>query len=137
MPTPSQLRAVQRHASGATNDDFVVHEVVELVDEGEEGFGQEDLLLSSDQQQQEAVARRDAEARTGVSSSSAAAAAAAAAASSPSQPKRVITQSTFDAVVRENIDELEMEEEEAIAEACAQFQMQGVSLDGIATGLRR
>ena len=136
MPTPSQLRAVQRHASGATNDDFVVHEVVELVDEGEEGFGQEDLLLSSDQQQQEAVARRDAEARTGVSSSSAAAAAAAAA-SSPSQPKRVITQSTFDAVVRENIDELEMEEEEAIAEACAQFQMQGVSLDGIATGLRR
>ena len=37
---------------------------------------------------------------------------------------RVITQETFDAVVKENIDEFGLEKEEAIKEAIAQFESQ-------------
>ena len=139
MPTPSQLAALRRHANGQTNDDFVVHEVVELVDKGEEGFGQEDLLGASDEQQAAAVARRDAETKFGGQSppSFPLRSSSSSSSSSSTPPARTITQSTFDAAVRENIDDLEMEEEEAIAEACEQFTAQGVSLEGIVTGLSR
>ena len=137
MPTPSQLAALRRHANGQTNDDFVVHEVVELVDKGEEGFGQEDLLGASDEQQAAAVARRDAETKFGGQSPQSFPLRSSSSSSSSTPPARTITQSTFDAAVRENIDDLEMEEEEAIAEACEQFTAQGVSLEGIVTGLSR
>ncbi|KAM5237615.1 armadillo repeat-containing protein 6 [Ctenodactylus gundi] len=42
-----------------------------------------------------------------------------------------ITQETFDAAVRENIDEFEMGPEEAVAEAVEQFESQGVDLSNI------
>ncbi|XP_006186310.2 armadillo repeat-containing protein 6 isoform X1 [Camelus ferus] len=42
-----------------------------------------------------------------------------------------ITQETFDAAVRENIEELEMEPEEAVKEAVEQFESQGVDLSNI------
>ena len=38
-----------------------------------------------------------------------------------------ITQATFDEVVRENIDDLEMEGVEALNDAIHQFEMQGMS----------
>ena len=41
---------------------------------------------------------------------------------------RVITQETFDAVVKENIDEFGLEKEEAIKEAIAQFESQVLML---------
>ncbi|XP_035454963.2 armadillo repeat-containing protein 6 homolog isoform X1 [Spodoptera frugiperda] len=44
---------------------------------------------------------------------------------------RVITQETYDEVVKENIDEFEMTPEEAIKEAVAQFEAQGVDLSNI------
>ncbi|XP_028161613.1 armadillo repeat-containing protein 6 homolog [Ostrinia furnacalis] len=44
---------------------------------------------------------------------------------------RVITQETYDEVVQENIDEFEMTPEEAIKEAVAQFEAQGVDLSNI------
>lgn len=39
--------------------------------------------------------------------------------------KRRITQDTFDAVVRENIEEFDMEANEALKEAVEQFESQG------------
>ncbi|XP_036410639.1 armadillo repeat-containing protein 6 [Megalops cyprinoides] len=45
--------------------------------------------------------------------------------------KRRITQETFDAVVKENIDEFEMEPDEALNEAIQQFESQGVDLSNI------
>ncbi|KAJ8357730.1 hypothetical protein SKAU_G00205240 [Synaphobranchus kaupii] len=45
--------------------------------------------------------------------------------------KRRITQDTFDAVVKENIDELEMDAAEALNDAVEQFQSQGVDLSNI------
>lgn len=39
--------------------------------------------------------------------------------------KRRITQETFDAVVRENIEEFDMEGSEALKEAIEQFESQG------------
>lgn len=39
--------------------------------------------------------------------------------------KRRITQETFDAVVRENMEEFEMEPDEALSEAVQQFESQG------------
>lgn len=44
-----------------------------------------------------------------------------------------ITQETFDEVIKENVEEFEMDEKEALAEAIKQFQSQGVSLDNIDT----
>ncbi|KAM9790229.1 armadillo repeat-containing protein 6 [Syngnathus typhle] len=44
---------------------------------------------------------------------------------------RRITQETFDAAVRENIDEFEMDPDEALREAVEQFQSQGVDLSCI------
>uniref|UniRef100_G1U577 Armadillo repeat containing 6 n=1 Tax=Oryctolagus cuniculus TaxID=9986 RepID=G1U577_RABIT len=44
---------------------------------------------------------------------------------------RCITQETFDAAVRENIEEFEMGPEEAVQEAAEQFQSQGVDLSNI------
>ncbi|CAH0715057.1 unnamed protein product, partial [Brenthis ino] len=44
---------------------------------------------------------------------------------------RVITQETYDDVVKENIDEFDMSPEEAIKEAVAQFEAQGVDLSNI------
>ena len=41
---------------------------------------------------------------------------------------RVITQETFDAVVKENIEEFGLEKEEAIKEAIAQFESQVLML---------
>ncbi|XP_062843684.1 armadillo repeat-containing protein 6 [Trichomycterus rosablanca] len=45
--------------------------------------------------------------------------------------KRRITQETFDAVVRENIEDFDMEETEALKEAIEQFESQGVDLSNI------
>lgn len=45
--------------------------------------------------------------------------------------KRRITQDTFDSVVRENIDDFDMEESEALKEAIEQFESQGVDLSNI------
>jgi len=42
-----------------------------------------------------------------------------------------ISQETFDQAVQENIDEFEMEPEEALADAISQFDSQGVNLDNI------
>ena len=44
-----------------------------------------------------------------------------------------ISQETFDSVVQENIDDFEMEEEEAIQDAIMQFKEQGVDLSNIVT----
>ncbi|KAM3865671.1 armadillo repeat-containing protein 6 [Diretmus argenteus] len=45
--------------------------------------------------------------------------------------KRRITQETFDAVVKENIDEFDMDADEALSEAVEQFESQGVDLSCI------
>ena len=42
-----------------------------------------------------------------------------------------ISQETFDEVVKENVEDLEMDPEEALADAIAQFETQGVNLDNI------
>merc|ERR1719230_1177162 len=42
-----------------------------------------------------------------------------------------ISQETFDAAVQENIDEFDMEPEEALADAISQFETQGVNLSNI------
>lgn len=39
--------------------------------------------------------------------------------------KRRITQETFDAVVRENIEDFDMDSEDALREAIEQFESQG------------
>ncbi|CAK1589505.1 unnamed protein product [Parnassius mnemosyne] len=44
---------------------------------------------------------------------------------------RVITQETYDEIVKENMEEFEMSPEEAIKEAIAQFEAQGVDLSNI------
>lgn len=44
-----------------------------------------------------------------------------------------ITQETFDAVVKENIDDFEMDLDEAVEDAKQQFQSQGVDLSNIIT----
>mmetsp|Transcript_22956 Transcript_22956/g.45567 ORF Transcript_22956/g.45567 Transcript_22956/m.45567 type:complete len:150 (-) Transcript_22956:153-602(-) len=44
-----------------------------------------------------------------------------------------ISQKTFDECVRENVEELEMEKDEALADAIAQFKSQGVDLTNIDT----
>ncbi|XP_026467253.1 armadillo repeat-containing protein 6 homolog [Ctenocephalides felis] len=48
---------------------------------------------------------------------------------------RVISQKTYDDVVKENIEELSMEPQEAIADAIAQFEAQGVDLSNIVKDL--
>lgn len=54
----------------------------------------------------------------------------------PAKPaKRVITQEAFDAAVTENVDEFGMEPEEALAEAIAGLQLQGVDLSNVRTTL--
>ncbi|XP_016090138.1 armadillo repeat-containing protein 6 [Sinocyclocheilus grahami] len=45
--------------------------------------------------------------------------------------KRRITQETFDAVVRENLEEFDLEDSEALKEAIEQFESQGVDLSNI------
>ena len=44
-----------------------------------------------------------------------------------------ISQKTFDETVRENVEEFEMEKEEALADAIEQFKTQGVDLTNIDT----
>ena len=44
---------------------------------------------------------------------------------------RVITQETFDLVVKENMEEFDMERAEAVRDAKEQFEQQGVSLVNI------
>ena len=44
---------------------------------------------------------------------------------------KVITQETFDAVVKENVDEFGMEMAEAIKDAREQFEKQGINLGNI------
>ncbi|XP_065334736.1 armadillo repeat-containing protein 6 homolog [Cloeon dipterum] len=46
---------------------------------------------------------------------------------------RVITQETFDSVVKENVEDLDMDPEEAIHDAIKQFEAQGVDLTNIVT----
>ena len=48
---------------------------------------------------------------------------------------RRITQATFDAAVAENVEEFDMEPEEALADAIEQFKAQGVDLGNIVTEL--
>ena len=48
------------------------------------------------------------------------------------QPKQ-ITQETFDAVVRENIEEFDMDLDEAVQDAKEQFKTQGVDLSNLIT----
>ena len=43
MPTPKQLQKVYREQQLAAQGDFLVHEVIECLSEGEDGFGEEDL----------------------------------------------------------------------------------------------
>ncbi|KAB5535790.1 hypothetical protein PHYPO_G00121990 [Pangasianodon hypophthalmus] len=50
---------------------------------------------------------------------------------SANMAKRRITQETFDSAVRENIEEFDMEESEALKEAIEQFESQGVDLSNI------
>ncbi len=45
--------------------------------------------------------------------------------------KRMIAQETFDAVVRENLEEFDMEDSEALKEAIEQFESQGELLKKI------
>ncbi|OQR85919.1 hypothetical protein ACHHYP_11190 [Achlya hypogyna] len=49
--------------------------------------------------------------------------------------KKQITQETFNDCVRENMEEFEMEEAEAVADAIAQFESQGVDLSSIVKSL--
>ena len=42
-----------------------------------------------------------------------------------------ISQETFDQAVQENIDEFDMEPEEALADAISQFETQGVNLSNV------
>jgi len=42
-----------------------------------------------------------------------------------------VSQETFDAAVQENIDEFDMEPEEALADAIQQFETQGVNLSNV------
>ncbi len=44
---------------------------------------------------------------------------------------RVISQETFDAVVKENVQDLDMTREEAVKDAKEQFEAQGVNLSNI------
>jgi len=54
----------------------------------------------------------------------------------PAKPaKRAITQEAFDAAVTENVDEFGMKPEEALAEAIAGLQLQGVDLSNVRTTL--
>jgi hypothetical protein len=53
----------------------------------------------------------------------------------PKAARRVIAQDAFDAAVAENIEEFGMEPEEALAEAVAGLQLQGVDLSNIRTTL--
>ncbi|RHY27303.1 hypothetical protein DYB32_006873 [Aphanomyces invadans] len=49
--------------------------------------------------------------------------------------KRHITQETFNECVRENMEEFDMSEEDAIADAVTQFESQGVDLSTVVKGL--
>lgn len=51
--------------------------------------------------------------------------------------KRRITQETFDAAVRENMEEFEMDPDEALREAVEQFESQGKITKEIHTKLKR
>ena len=44
---------------------------------------------------------------------------------------RVITQETFDLVVKENMEEFSMEQAEAVRDAREQFEQQGINLSNI------
>ena len=122
MPTPSQIAAVKKAAS--EDPFFIVHEVVECVSEGEEGFGEEDLLPEKTKFAKGAAGSTGGRAHAaseedGTSSSSG------------GLSRRRITQRTFDDAVRENMDEFDMEIGDAIAGAISEFEMQGADLSGI------
>jgi len=51
------------------------------------------------------------------------------------RPRKVVSQETFDEVVRENVEDLEMDLEEAMKDAVQQFLSQGVDLSGLITSL--
>ena len=51
--------------------------------------------------------------------------------------QRCVSQETFDAAVRENIDEFEMEVQEAVDDAKTQFELQGVGCDDIVADVAR
>ncbi|KAG9405387.1 Armadillo repeat-containing protein 6 [Aphanomyces cochlioides] len=51
------------------------------------------------------------------------------------KPKKIISQETFNECVRENMEEFDMLETDAIADAVTQFESQGVDLSAIVKGL--
>mmetsp|Transcript_32055 Transcript_32055/g.65283 ORF Transcript_32055/g.65283 Transcript_32055/m.65283 type:complete len:120 (-) Transcript_32055:81-440(-) len=114
MPTPRQIAAVKRAAQ--EDPYFVVHEVVECVSEGEEGFGEEDLIGGS---AQKSVTLMSAASSTGDAKSS--------------PGSRRISQETFNAAVYDNMEEFDMKFEDAIAEAVEEFRLQGASIDQVDT----
>jgi len=110
MPTPSQIKAMQRAAQ--EDKYFTVHEVVECVSEGEEGFGEEDIPEGS--RSGHPSAHRNGSERHGTDAST-----------------RRITQATFDAAVIENMDEFDMDMKSAITAAVREFELQGVDFTGV------
>ena len=88
--------------------------------EGEDGFGEEDLVgkhpLSSPSMS--TSSQRGASGGGGDSSKSVA---------------RRIKQDTFNAAVEENMDEFEMNREDAVAEAIQEFRLQDASLENVDT----
>jgi hypothetical protein len=116
MPTPSQISAAKRAA--AEDPYFTVHEVVDCVSEGEEGFGEEDL---------------PEEQRSGGAKEQAARQHCPRGGDNKAGMQKRITQETFEAAVRENMDEFDMDFDAAIKAAKEEFLMQGVSLSSIDT----
>jgi hypothetical protein len=113
MPTPSQIAAAKK--ASQPDDYFVVHEVVELVDEGDDGFGEEDLASAVPTNMYQ---NKPSDDRGG--------------------PVILrITQATFDAAVIENMEEFDMAYDKAIAEAAKEFKLQGVCLGSISVDPKR
>ena len=99
MPTREELRRAKRQEALAAEGDFKVHEVIECVSSGEEGYGEEDLI-------QDKVTK----AESAKEAANAAASRAYGGKSMGSQAKttgRTISQATFNEAVRENQEEFE------------------------------
>lgn len=123
MPTRKELYLAKRQEALAAEGDFKVHEVIECVSSGEEGYGDEDLI-------QDRVTKAEA----AKEKANAIASRAYGVQSMGSQVKttsRTISQDTFDEAVRENQEEFESNLEEAIAETVTEFELIGVDLSSI------
>jgi hypothetical protein len=99
MPTPSQIEAAKRNAE--QDPYFTVHEVVECVSEGEEGFGEEDLPEAQRSQ------------------------------NSVGNSHKKISQETFNQAVLDNMEMFDLDVESSIKQTIEEFKIQGVSLEGI------